>query len=135
MSFFFYFRWWIEKKGVHLQTEIRKKTMDSHQYRVDLPESSDMASEPVGFYNDAAYKIRHSAIVSEISRLGKNETIWLIRTMQQHLEDLSQKNGSRASFCEPDALEALDELSLLVTESGKTAKELVDEYLREKYMV
>ena len=65
--------------------------MDSHQYRVDLPESSDMASEPVGFYNDAAYKIRHSAIVSEISRLGKNETIWLIRTMQQHLEDLSQK--------------------------------------------
>lgn len=109
--------------------------MNHRHYIEDLPGSVDMASEPVGVYGDVSLKFRHSGILHEIRQLDKNDTIWLIRYMERHLEQLYSADGITGSNVTTDPLECLDEIGLFVQETGKTVKDLVDEHLKEKYAV
>lgn len=94
---------------------------------------SGVAAEPAGLYFGASQQLRDSGIIPELRNLGKEDTVWLIRFMEQHLEELSFVNDDALSL--PDPLVALDQLSGLVRCTGKTSEQLIDEYLKEKYVL
>lgn len=98
---------------------------------VNVELSSDMAAEPAGLYYGTSQQLRDSGIIPELRNLGKEDTVWLIRFMEQHLEELSSATVDALSL--PDPLVALDQLGELVRGTGKMSEQLIDEYLKEKY--
>jgi len=98
---------------------------------VKTESSLDVAAEPAGLYYGTSQQLRDSGIIPELRNLGKEDTVWLIRFMEQHLEELSSVNDDVLSL--PDPLVALDQLSEFVRGTGKTSEQLIDEYIKEKY--
>lgn len=97
----------------------------------DIEKQSHVVSEPAAIYYGTSERLRESGIISEISNLGKEDTIWLIRYMQQHLDELTAIPN--ISIVNP--LDVLDQFGSLVKATGKTSEQLIGEYLNEKYSV
>jgi hypothetical protein len=87
--------------------------------------NADMASEPAAIYYGTSQQLR------ELKHLGKEDTVWIIRFMQRHLDELTFAEKPLVS----DPLAVLDQLGTWVKATGKTSEELINEHLDEKLAV
>ena len=93
--------------------------------------NADMASEPAAIYYGTSQQLRDSGILPELKHLGKEDTVWIIRFMQRHLDELTFAEKPLVS----DPLAVLDQLGTWVKATGKTSEELINEHLDEKLAV
>ncbi|MBR2234558.1 MAG: hypothetical protein IJ892_05840 [Prevotella sp.] len=76
--------------------------------------------------------LRNNGIITELRDLGREDTMWVIRYMLNHLEELSAPIAEKPKSQE-DPLEALDFLGSLINKTGKTSQQLIDECIEEKH--
>ena len=98
----------------------------------DIISTHDSVSESTEFYYGLSEKAIRSGIVSELLDLGREDTIWIIHFMQNHLEELSNSSNQESGIT---AIDALEQLGDLVRATGRQPEQLVEEYLKEKYAV
>ena len=97
-----------------------------------LEESDTMiASEPAALYYGTSQELRDSGILPELKQFGKEDTLWIIRYLQRHLDELTA--SERPTL--PDPLATLSQLGDLIRATGKTSEQLISEHLEEKYAV
>ena len=89
-----------------------------------------MVSEPAAIYYGTSQELRDSGILPELKNFGKEDTVWIIRYLQKHLEELT--STERMKVANPLAM--LDQLGDMVKATGKTSEQLVGEHLAKKYI-
>ena len=97
-------------------------------------DNSSMASEPsVAMYYGSSTELRESGIIPELSHLNKADTLWIIRFLQRHLE---QMRIDEIKSQEPD-IDPMYGLNYLksIHEGMPDYEELRAEYIQEKYGV
>ena len=90
-------------------------------------DESTLVSEPAAIYYGTSQELRDSGILPELKNFGKEDTIWIIRYLQKHLEELT--SSERMKVANPLAM--LDQLGDMVKATGKTSEQLVGEHLAE----
>ena len=90
-----------------------------------------IASEPAALYYGTSPELRESGILPELKQFGKEDTVWIIRYLQKHLDELSAAEHPTSN----DPLSTLDQLGDLIRATGKISEQLIDEHLAEKYSV
>lgn len=99
---------------------------DQNQFRTA---GHSVVSEPAAIYYGSSERLRESGIITELKNLDREDTIWLIRFMQQHLDDLTATTAVPIQ----DPLDTLSQLGALIKATGKTSEQLIEEHINEKY--
>ena len=94
-------------------------------------DNGDMAADPIQPYYGASARLREGGLLPELHRLDKEETTWVIRYMQRHLDELNAQSAEEHANSDP--LAVLDKLGELIMKTGLTSEQLVEEHLKEKY--
>lgn len=76
--------------------------------------------------------LRKNGFITELRDLGMEDTMWVIRYMLNHLEELFAPVAEKPKSQE-NPLEALDFLGSLINKTGKTSQQLIDEGIEEKH--
>ena len=92
--------------------------------------SADMVSEPVESYYGISSNLRQSGIISSLRSLSRDDTVWIIRFLQNHLDEMSDSISPKVNMSPLDTLEQLGEL---VRATGKSPEQMCEEHLKEKY--
>ena len=93
-------------------------------------DNGDMAAETMQSYYGASARLREGGLLPELHRLDKEETTWVIRFMQRHLDELNAQSAEE--LADSDPLAVLDKLGELIMKTGMTSEQLVEEHLKEK---
>ena len=91
-----------------------------------------MAAEPsAALYYGSSIKLRESGIIPELSHLDKSDTLWIIRFLQLHLEQMiaKEKNDYEPDI---DPMFGLDFLKN-IHEGLPDFEDLRTEYFQDKY--
>lgn len=99
---------------------------DQNQFRAA---GHSVVSEPAAIYYGSSERLRESGIITELKNLDREDTIGLIRFMQQHLDDLTATTAVPIQ----DPLDTLSQLGALIKATGKTSEQLIEERIDEKH--
>lgn len=96
-------------------------------------DNGNMAADPMQSYYGASARLREGGLLPELHRLDKEETTWVIKFMQRHLDELNAQSAE--VHADSDPLAALDQLGELIMKTGLTSEQLIEEHLKEKYAI
>ena len=96
-------------------------------------DNGNMAADPMQSYYGASARLREGGLLPELHRLDKEETTWVIKFMQRHLDELNAQSAE--VHADSDPLAALDKLGELIMKTGMTSEQLIEEHLKEKYAI
>lgn len=127
MLYFWFLILKTEKWRLSTTMNVKENSDNSHEENI-------VEEQPYEYYGTSTY-LRESGIIPALKSLSREDTTWVIRFMQQHLNKISAKPDIASHDIFSKSLSALDQLGDAIRLSGKTSEQLINEHVRTKYSV